>query len=44
MDIDPVETTIEDSDQTTTHIKTGTIKLQKRFHKKNKYRRQPYKK
>ena len=34
MDIDPVETTTEDSDETTTHIKTDTIKLQKRLHKK----------
>ena len=34
MDIDPVETTIEDSDETITHIKTDTIKLQKRLHKK----------
>ena len=34
MDIDPVETDIEDSDETTTHIKTGTIKLQNRLHKK----------
>ena len=34
MDIDPVETTIEDSDETTTHIKTDTIKLQKRLNKK----------
>ena len=31
---DPVETTIEDSDETTTHIKTDTIKLQKRLNKK----------
>ena len=45
MDIeDPVETTIEDSDETTTHIKTDTIKLQKRFNKKNKYQRQPNRK
>ena len=34
MDIDPVETTTEDSDKTTIHIKTGTINLQKRLHKK----------
>ena len=35
MDIeDPVETTIEDSDEITTHIKTDTIKLQKRLNKK----------
>ena len=35
MDIeDPVKTTIEDSDETTTHIKTDTIKLQKRLNKK----------
>ena len=35
MDIeDPVETTTEDSDETTTHIKTDIIKLQKRLHKK----------
>ena len=38
MDIDPVETTTEDSDETTTHIKTDTTKLQKRL---NKYQRQP---
>ena len=36
MDIDLVKTTIEDSDETTTHIKTDTIKLQKRLHKKKK--------
>ena len=42
MDIeDPVETTIEDSDETTTHFKTDTIKLQKRLNKKKKYQRQP---
>ena len=34
MDIDPVETTTENSNETTTHIKTDTIKLQKRLHKK----------
>ena len=34
MDIDPVETTTEDSHETTTHIKTDTINLQKRLHKK----------
>ena len=34
MDIDPVETTTEDSDETTTHIKTDNINLQKRLHKK----------
>ena len=27
MDIDPVETTTEDSDETTSHIKTDTINL-----------------
>ena len=36
MDIDPVETTIEDSDETTTRIRTDTIKLQKRLNKKKK--------
>ena len=30
----PVETTIEYSDEATTHIKTDTIKLQKRLDKK----------
>ena len=44
MDIDSVETTIEDSDETTTHIKTDTIKLQKRLNKGNKYQRQPNRK
>ena len=34
MDIDPVETITEDSNETTTHIKTDTIKLQKRLNKK----------
>ena len=34
MDIDPVETTTEYSDETTTHIKTDTINLQKRLHNK----------
>ena len=34
MDKDPVETTTEDSDETTSHIKTDTINLQKRLHKK----------
>ena len=34
MDIDPVETTIEDSDEATIHIKTDTVKLQKRLDKK----------
>ena len=29
MNIDPVETAIEDSDEITTHIKTDNIKLQK---------------
>ena len=44
MDIEyPIETAIEDSDETTTHIKTRTIKLQKRLHK-NKYQRQPNRK
>ena len=32
MDIDPVETITEDSDETTTPIKTDTINLQKRLH------------
>ena len=36
IDIDPVETT--------THIKTNTINLQKRLHKKNKYQKQPNRK
>ena len=36
VDIDPVETT--------THMKTDTINLQKRLHKKNKYQRQPNRK
>ena len=44
MDIDPVETTVEDSDKTTTLIKTDSIKLQKRLLKKNKYQRQPNRK
>ena len=43
MDIDPVETTTEDSDEATTHIKTDTINFQKRLHK-NKYQRQPNRK
>ena len=34
MDIDPVETIAEDSEEATTHIKTDSINLQKRFHKK----------
>ena len=34
MGIDPVETTIEDFDETTNHIKTDTIKFQKTLHKK----------
>ena len=34
MDIDPVETITEDSDEATTHIKRDTINLQKRLHKK----------
>ena len=34
MDIDPVETITEDSDETTTHIKTDTINPQKRLHRK----------
>ena len=34
MDIDPVETITEDSDEATTHIKTDSINLQKRHHKK----------
>ena len=35
MDIeDPVETTIEDSEETTTHIETDIIKLQKKLNKK----------
>ena len=32
----PVETTINDSDEKTTHIETDTIKLQKRLNKKKK--------
>ncbi len=31
----PVETTIEDSDETTTHIKTDSIKLQKTLNTKD---------
>ena len=34
MDIDPVETITEDSDEATTHIKTDSVNLQKRLHKK----------
>ena len=34
MDIDPVKTTTEDSDETSTHIKTDSINIQKRLHKK----------
>ena len=34
MNIDPVETTTEDSDETTTHIEADTINLQKRLHEK----------
>ena len=34
MDIDPVETITEDSDEATIHIKTDSINLQKRLHKK----------
>ena len=34
MDIDPVATITEDSDKATTHIKTDSINLQKRLHKK----------
>ena len=34
MDIDPVETITEDSDEETIHIKTDSINLQKRLHKK----------
>ena len=34
IDIDPVETTIEDSDETTNHIKTDTINRQKKLNKK----------
>ena len=44
MDIDPVETITEDSDEATTHIKTDSINLQKRLHKKNKYQRKPNRK
>ena len=44
MDMDPVETITEDSDETTTHIKTDIIKLKKRLHEKNKYQRQPNRK
>ena len=36
MDIDPVETITENSDEATTHIKTESINLQKRLHKKKK--------
>ena len=43
MDIDPVETITEDSDEATTHIKIDSINLQKRLHK-NKYQRQPNRK
>ena len=43
MDIDPVETITEDSDEATTLIKTDSINLQKRLHK-NKYQRQPNRK
>ena len=34
MDIDPIETITEDSNEATTHIKTDSINLQKRLHKK----------
>ena len=34
MDIDLVETITEDSDEATTHIKTDSVNLQKRLHKK----------
>ena len=34
MDIDPVETITEDSGEATTHIKTDSINLQKRLHKR----------
>ena len=34
MDIDPIKTITEDSDEATTHIKTDSINLQKRLHKK----------
>ena len=44
MDIDPIETITEDSDEATTHIKTDSINLQKRLHKKNKFQRQPNRK
>ena len=46
MDIDPIETITEDSDEATIHIKTDSINLQKRLHKKkkNKYQRQPNRK
>ena len=43
MDVDPVETITEDSDETTTLIKTDTINS-KRDLIKNKYQRQPNKK
>ena len=35
MDIDPVETTTEDYNETMTHIKTDSINLQKRLNEKN---------
>ena len=35
---------IDDSHETTIHIKTDTIKLQKRLNKKNKHQRQPNRK
>ena len=34
MDIDPVETLTEDTDEATTHIKADSINIQKRLHKK----------
>ena len=34
MNIDPVETTIKNSDETTTHIKKDSIKLKKKLYKK----------
>ena len=36
MDIDSIETITEDSDEATTHIKTDSINLKKRLHKKKK--------
>ena len=41
MDIDPVETITEDSDEATIHIKTDSINLQKRLHKKTNIKDNP---